>query len=124
MNNNAEMIEQINNAIGAHGAWKLKLRLAMSSGTSEIDPDRACVDNKCPFGKWIYGDTIDATTRAGKPYQVVRRLHAEFHESAANTLRYAINDRKSKAEQLFEGEFAERSDKLVRALAKWKGELL
>ncbi|MCB2014867.1 MAG: CZB domain-containing protein [Sphingobium sp.] len=124
MAGNAEMIDQINNAIGAHGAWKLKLRIAMSSGSSEIDPDRACVDNKCPFGKWIHGDSIDVTTRQGKPYQVVRRLHAEFHESAANVLRHAITNRKTEAEQLFQGEFAERSDKLVRALAKWKGELL
>jgi len=123
VNRNAEMIEQITNAIGAHGAWKLKLRLAMSSGKSEIDPDRACVDNKCPFGKWIHGTSIDAATQAGLPYKVVRRLHAEFHESASNVLRHAINARPAAAEKLFEGEFAERSDKLVRALAKWKGEL-
>lgn len=121
---NVEMVEQINNAIGAHGAWKLKLRVAMSSGTSEIDPDRACRDDKCPFGRWIHGETIDPITKQGKPYQVVRRLHAEFHQSAANVLRHAISARKSEAEHLFAGEFAERSDKLVRALAKWKGELL
>ena len=120
----ADMVEQINNAIGAHGSWKLKLRVAMSTGASEIDPDRACRDDKCPFGRWIHGNEIDAVTKQGKPYQVVRRLHAEFHQTAANVLRHAITARKTKAEEIFAGEFAERSDKLVRALAKWKGELL
>lgn len=121
---NVGMVEQINSAIGAHGAWKLKLRVAMSSGASEIDPEKACKDDRCPFGRWIHGDEIDAVTKQGKPYQVVRRLHAEFHQSAANVLRHAITARKPEAEALFTGEFTERSEKLVRALAKWKGELL
>ena len=63
-------------------------------------------------------------TRAGKPYQVVRRLHAEFHQSAADVLRLALAARKADADAMFQGTFAERSDKLVRALTKWKGELL
>lgn len=121
---NVEMVEQINNAIGAHGAWKLKLRMAMVSGRSEIDPEKACRDDRCPFGRWIHGDTIDHATKLGKPYEVVRRLHAEFHQSASDVLRLAINARATEAEQAFNGPFAERSDKLVRALAKWKGELL
>ena len=121
---NVAMVEQINNAIGAHGSWKLKLRVAMSTGSSEIDPEKACKDDRCPFGRWIHGDTIDSATSQGKPYQVVRRLHAEFHESAANVLRNALSARKVEAEKVFTGEFTERSEKLVRALTKWKGELL
>jgi hypothetical protein len=124
MMSNGEMIEQINNAIGAHGAWKLKLRIAMTTGQSEIDPDRACVDNKCQFGRWLYGDSIDSSTRQGMPYQVVRRLHAEFHKSASDVLRHAISARPEQAKQVLETEFTERSEKLVRALTKWKGELL
>ena len=62
--------------------------------------------------------------KEGKPYQVVRRLHAEFHQTAANVLRYAVTSRREEAERIFTSEFAEKSDKLVRALAKWKGELL
>lgn len=120
----SQAVERLNDAIGAHGAWKLKLRVAMSTGTSEINPDKACRDDKCPFGRWIHGDEIDAMTKEGKPYQVVRRLHAEFHQSAANVLRHAISARRDEAERIFTGEFAERADKLVRALAKWKGELL
>ena len=120
----AEAIEHLNNAIGAHGAWKLKLRVAIATAQSEVDPDKACLDNRCPFGRWIHGDEIDAQTRDGMPYQVVRRLHAEFHQCAAQVLRYALVSDKEKAEALFTGEFTEKADKLARALAKWKGELL
>ncbi len=121
---NAAMVQEINSAIGAHGAWKLKLRVAISTGTSEAAPEKVCKDDRCPFGRWIYGPTIDPETRAGKPYQVVRRLHAEFHQSAADVLRMALDSRKKEADALFQGPFAERSDKLVRALTKWKGELI
>ncbi len=120
---NTAMIEEITNAIGAHGAWKLKLRIAITTGNSEIDPAKVCKDDRCPFGRWIHGPTIDAATKAGMPYQVVRRLHREFHESAAQVLTHAIHSEKARAEELFGGEFAQRSDKLVRALSKWKGEL-
>ena len=122
--NKAQAVERLNDAIGAHGAWKLKLRVAMSTGASEINPDKACRDDKCPFGRWIHGDEIDAMTKQGKPYQVVRRLHAEFHQTAANVLRHAISAQRPQAEHIFAGVFTERSEKLVRALAKWKGELL
>lgn len=121
---NAEMVQEINSAIGAHGAWKLKLRVAITTGTSEVAPEKVCKDDRCPFGRWIYGPTLDSMTRAGKPYQVVRRLHAEFHQSAADVLRLALAARKADADAMFQGTFAERSDKLVRALTKWKGELL
>ncbi|MFO1259907.1 MAG: CZB domain-containing protein [Sphingomonadaceae bacterium] len=120
----SQAVERLNDAIGAHGAWKLKLRVAMSTGASEIDPDKACKDDRCPFGRWIHGDEIDSVIKEGKPYQVVRRLHAEFHQTAANVLRYAVTSRREEAERIFTSEFAEKSDKLVRALAKWKGELL
>jgi hypothetical protein len=89
----------------------------VSTGSNEIDP-KSLRDDRCPFGRT--GDTIDSATRQGKPYQVVRRLHAEFQESAANVLRNALSARKVEAEKVFTGEFTERSE-LVRALTKWKG---
>jgi hypothetical protein len=36
-------------------------------------------------------------TKQGKPYQVVRRLHAEFHQTAANVLRHAISAQRPQA---------------------------
>ena len=120
----AAMIKEINDAIGAHGAWKLKLRTAIMLGKSDVEPASVRCDDRCVMGRWLYGSTIDTATRNGKPYQVIRRLHAEFHQSAATVLDDALAGRKDLASQRLEGEFKERSEKLVRALTKWKGELL
>lgn len=120
---NHKMIQAITNAIGAHGAWKMRLRTAISTGRSDIQPDHARCDDRCEFGQWIHGPSIDSVTRAGKPYEVVTRLHRDFHHTAGNVLDHALRQEKSQAEALMHGEFTERSDKLVRALTKWKGEL-
>ncbi|MBB6123521.1 CZB domain-containing protein [Sphingobium subterraneum] len=120
---NEAMVKEIVGAIGAHGAWKLKLRVAITRGESDVLPEKVKCDDRCPFGRWIHGPTIDAETKAGMPYQVVRRLHREFHETAASVLDLAIRSRKEQADALFAGEFTQRSEKLVRALSKWKGEL-
>jgi hypothetical protein len=122
MSNN-EITREINAAIGAHGAWKLKLRTAISTGRSEVDPADVRCDDKCAFGQWLYGETIDQATRDGKPYEVVKRLHADFHKCASSVLTQATAGNDRDARTLFEGEFDERSRILVVALNKWKREL-
>lgn len=119
----AAVVPQIDAAIGAHGAWKLRLRTAIRNGESELTPSTVCRDDECAFGKWLYSSEIDPATRAGMPYQVIRRLHAEFHQCAGDVLGQALSGQRALAEAKLEGEFTARSDKLVRALTKWKGEL-
>ncbi|HHI71599.1 MAG TPA: hypothetical protein ENJ91_11390 [Rhodobacteraceae bacterium] len=119
---NEQLINQINNAIGAHGSWKIKLRTAINKGKSEHTVDEIRCDDKCAFGKWLYGPDIDAQTRAGAPYNVIKRLHAEFHQCAANVLHKATSGDMKGASEVLEGEFTAKSEKLVRGLRKWKGE--
>lgn len=57
------------------------------------------------------------------PYQVIRRLHAEFHQCAGRVLDRAVAGQAGEARLLLEGEYAQRSEKLMRALGKWKREL-
>ena len=96
------MIKEINDAIGAHGMWKMRLRTAIAAGVGDITSADAGCDDKCAFGKWIHGPSIDAATRAGMPYQVIRRLHAEFHQAAGQVLaRVERGDRKG-ATDLFD----------------------
>lgn len=117
------MIKEINDAIGAHGMWKMRLRTAIAAGVGDISSADAGCDDKCAFGKWIHGPSIDTATRAGMPYQVIRRLHAEFHQTAGQILaRVERGDRKG-ATDLFDSEYTARSEKLVRGLTKWKSEL-
>ena len=116
------LINQITNAIGAHGSWKIKLRTALNSGKSDHSIDDVRCDDKCAFGKWLHGPDIDSTTRDGAPYNVIKRLHAEFHICAADVLAKATAGDAPGAQQILEGEFASKSEKLVRGLRKWKGE--
>ena len=61
----AQAISEINNAIGAHGVWKLKLRTAIATGASDIEPKTVRCDDKCALGQWLYGST--GLTRLGDP---------------------------------------------------------
>ena len=119
---NPEIVRQINDAIGMHGAWKMKLRVAIKSGHCETSAADAACDDRCPLGKWLYGPELDAGIRAGIPYGVVRRLHAEFHQAASGVLAHVERGDPSGAAAAMDGNFGERADKLVRALTKWKGE--
>ena len=119
---NEVLINQINNAIGAHGSWKIKLRTAVNKGKSEHSVADVRCDDKCAFGKWLHGTDIDGPTSASAPYKVIKRLHAEFHLCAADVLQMATTGNIPGASQLLEGDFAAKSEKLVRGLRKWKGE--
>lgn len=120
---NHDVSEQVRAAIGAHGAWKLKLKAAIATGRFPTDPAKLSCDDQCEFGRWLYSANLDEHTRGGKPYQVVRRLHSEFHECAGRVLALAISGRSAEASALLVTEYDERSSTLVRALTKWRGEL-
>ena len=123
MSRNQLYTKAIVNALGAHGAWKLRLRTTVATGNSAVTPSQAKCDKSCEFGQWLYGPSIDDDTRRGMPYKVVSRLHREFHESASNVLAEANANRREAANSILEGEFKERSEKLARALNKWRSEL-
>jgi len=121
---NEAILAEVNKAIGAHGKWKLNLRVAINTGKSEFQVKNVACDDLCEFGKWIYGPTITDQIKVGKPYEVVKRLHADFHKCASHVLHYAISGNKDQANNLLETEYTQKSDILIRALSKWKGELM
>lgn len=119
----ALLVSQIGDAIGAHGMWKMRLRTAVRTATCDITAHDAGCDNKCKFGQWLYSPSLSPQLKAGVPYQVVKRLHAEFHQAAGAVLHDALAGQRSAAEAKLDADFTERSDKLVRALMKWKNEV-
>lgn len=48
-----EMLEEVQNAIRAHGAWKLRLKTAIATGSSSLKVDDVARDDCCDFGKWL-----------------------------------------------------------------------
>ena len=120
---NANLIYQIDEAIGAHGMWKMRLRAAMRTGKSDISAHEAGCDGNCKFGQWLNSTALSAEAKADVPYKVVKRVHADFHRSAGHVMSSALGGRQREAEERLEGEFIPTSEKLVRALMKWKSEL-
>ncbi|MDQ7069269.1 MAG: CZB domain-containing protein [Rhodobacterales bacterium] len=110
-------------AIAAHGQWKLRLKQAIAIGKIDANPEDVAVDNKCEFGKWLHGPGLTPEIKETKPYQVVKRLHAEFHICASQILKHTEAGETEAARALMQGEYTERSQKLMLVLTKWKMEM-
>ncbi|MFN3470324.1 MAG: CZB domain-containing protein [Novosphingobium sp.] len=121
---NAALVSQIEEAIGAHGLWKMRLRGAIRSGTCDLTVQEASGDCNCKFGKWLHDPAFAPAHKGGVPHRVVTRVHAEFHREAGRVLQLALAGDQAAADAAMAGPFTETSEKLVRALLKWKGELL
>lgn len=116
MNNYAE---QINKALLAHGAWKMRLSSAIDSGSCEFIPTQVQVDNRCDFGKWFY--ELPAKERETEAAKNIQKLHAEFHTEAARILNMALKGEKNAAlKSMLPGEkYSIISGHLVLAMNQW-----
>jgi hypothetical protein len=112
--------EQLQKALVAHGAWKVRLQLAIESGAADVTPDTVRLDNRCEFGRWLYGD-VDSQTRATPNWARIRDLHAAFHIAAADVLKLAVSGRKADAlnAMSLEGDFRHASNQLTIAISQW-----
>ena len=114
-------IEQLDKAIGAHGLWKTRLRMAIDTGKTAVEVETIRQDNQCVFGKWLYGDTLTSLDKASGHYTSVRALHADFHKTAAHVAELAVAGKKKDAEEMIaNGDYARISVKLIQAMMDWK----
>jgi len=113
--------DQIKKAIGAHGLWKTRLAAAIDVGKSEFTVDTVRKDNACDFGRWLYGSELPPAAKNLAEYETCRRLHAEFHQCAAEVLNLAVGGKKSEAQKAMgaTGKFASTSASLTTAMMKW-----
>jgi hypothetical protein len=72
--------EQINDAIGAHSVWKMKLHTAIAVGKADANLHDVAKDDACTFGQWLYSPALSPAVRASSDYLAVRALHADFHK--------------------------------------------
>lgn len=114
--------EEIDNAIGAHGMWKSRLKIAIDTGKSEVPVEVIRQDNQCVFGKWLYGSSLTAADKSSSHYKTVKDLHATFHKTAAQVAELALAGKKAEAEKLMGlgGEYSTVSSKLTQAMLEWK----
>lgn len=114
--------QEITKAIGAHGLWKARLGSILTTGRSDLPVETIAADNACDFGRWLYGNTIDAAAKASLDFQRCRELHARFHKAAAETAGLALAGRHEEAKKSMDrgGAFFEASVALTQAMMSWK----
>lgn len=119
---NPHLAQTLRDAIGKHGAWKLKLKTSVTIGKAIIPAAEAMRDDCCDFGRWLhapdqiknYGQTVQ--------YRVITRLHREFHQCAGNIMQEIESGNVAKAAKLIDTDFTPQSEHLVRGLNKWAHE--
>jgi methyl-accepting chemotaxis protein len=116
----ANLKEQLQKAITAHGVFKVRLGQMVEAGTSDMTAAVAAADNKCPLGEWLYGG-IDAAAKSSPQYQNVRELHAAFHKAAGDIVTLSAAHKRGEALGAMEmgSTFKQTSAKLVMALSAW-----
>jgi methyl-accepting chemotaxis protein len=120
----ANLKEQLQKAITAHGVFKVRLGQMVEAGTSEMTAAVAAADNKCPLGEWLYGG-IEGSAKSTPQYQNVKDLHATFHKAAGDIVTLSAAHKRSDALAAMEmgSTFKQASAKLVMALSAWADSL-
>lgn len=117
----SEIREDIENALGAHALWKMRLRAAIHQGKIETAVADIARDDRCEFGKWLYGPAVPNNARASSHFATVVRLHAEFHKVAAQIAELAVSGSKEAAtKRLNSGDYTRTSEELARAMRAWR----
>lgn len=103
-------------AIKAHGAWKLKLASYLKKPDGSIKATEIQPDTNCVLGKWIHGD---GTKWSQFPeYATLKEEHARFHRAAADIIRKADSGQNTSEETALgsKSEFSSASTAIVRAI--------
>lgn len=112
---------QIAEATVAHGAWKAKLRSAISTGVLPKPAKDIACDDQCSFGKWLYSMQGDAEIAGSAHYKKVKDLHAQFHRCAGDVASFVeAGDLAKASASLSDVAYSRCTDQLTVALQDWK----
>jgi Chemoreceptor zinc-binding domain len=109
---------EINAAIEAHDAWKVRLQDAIA-GKCELSAGDAKNPTLCQFGQWLYGPTIPKVIRDTSDFQAVQRLHARFHDLAADIIGMSNRGHSEQASLHLGGDYATTSANLIESLKRF-----
>lgn len=121
--NTTEIIQNIDKAIASHGMWKMRLKNAIQTQTSEFDVASVRVPNNCEFGKWLDKDRM-VLSRYPAFNQIVQ-LHKDLHVETATIMQMALAGKAAEATAKIAigSSFSSISSKLTIAMMGWKKEL-
>lgn len=121
---NTEAIKQnIDKAIASHGMWKMRLKNAIETQTSEFEVSFVRSPHNCEFGKWL--DQDKPVLSKFSYYTEVFSLHKQLHEETARIIQLALSSRKEEASKSIAvgSTFSSLSAKLTLTMMNWKKEL-
>lgn len=117
----------IERSLNTHLIWKIRFEFAIGQSFDiEIPSSILSAHNLCPFGKWLDGQTPPADAAdevVDGDFEIVSKLHAEFHKIAGKIKELIDADETSKARDLLLGEFEETSNALISAMRVWADKL-
>ncbi|MGB0661455.1 MAG: CZB domain-containing protein [Mangrovicoccus sp.] len=114
---------KIREAVKEHDAWKEKFASTVETDPQSLKSATIARDDCCGFGRFLHQTDFPDWVVDRKPYEVITRLHKDFHAQAAQAAELAQSGRLAEARRLIAGPCEAASDKLRRALRKWDGEL-
>ena len=111
---------QIKKAISAHGLWKVRLKKAINTRSSEFEVENVRSPHLCEFGKWL--DAEKPKLVAYPFYEKVCQLHAQVHEETARVMRLALGGKKEEASKAIAlgSHFSTISAHLTQQMVNWK----
>lgn len=114
-----DLASSLHDAIGQHGAWKLRLKTAMLTRRAQVTAAEASRCDCCAFGQWLDDPKRGGAYAVGVPHRVVSRIHAEFHQLAGEVVAAIERGDMAQAQSVFEAQFLPKSEHLVRNISKW-----
>lgn len=118
-----DRVSDIEQAIGNHALWMSRLRQAILEAPAALEVEEIRAEDQCDFGKWLHGSRLSVEDRESGVYQEVKRLHAEFHQVAAQVVELAASGRTCDAYGLLYGEYITISGRLAIAMRAWQEKL-
>ena len=107
----------LDEAVTAHGKWKMRLR-NFAGGTETINPEDASKDCLCALGKWIYGEGEKHSSVEG--FAHLKSEHANFHRCAGQVAQKIACGEKNAANILLDDENSDFNAASRRTIAAIK----
>jgi methyl-accepting chemotaxis protein len=107
----------LDEAVTAHGKWKMRLR-NFAGGTETINPEDASKDCLCALGKWIYGEGAKHSSVEG--FSHLKSEHANFHKCAGQVAQKIACGEKKAANILLDDENSDFNAASRRTIAAIK----
>ena len=111
----------LDDAVKAHAAWKMKLSAYIRHPDKSINPAEACRDDHCPLGQWLHGEAKKTMSNLPE-YQTLVAEHARFHKAVGNAVQLADAGKNPDEEHVlgWDSDFAESSRSIVTTIVQLK----